>query len=316
MELTARNPMKTTDLRVAVLKGGFSRERQVSLSTGAAAAAALREAGCRVVEVDVRSRRWRLPSDADVVFVALHGAYGEDGELQTKLERQGVPFTGSSSEACRRAFDKSVAKECFRAAGLRTPQDLVLRARETSPRARDLPFDLPVVVKPAREGSSIGVRIVRKESELAEAIRQARRSDAVVLVEKYIPGIELTVGVLGDQPLPPVEIRPRAGWYDYTNKYTSGNTEYIVPARLDARLNRRLKRCGWAAHCALGCRDMSRADFRLDEVGGIYLLEVNTIPGMTKTSLLPKAAAAAGIAFPRLCLALVESALKRGRRAS
>lgn len=308
--------MNLTQFRVAVLKGGFSKERQVSLATGAAAAAALREAGCRVAEVDVRSRRWRLPADTEVVFVALHGTYGEDGELQERLERQGVPFTGSSAEACRRSFNKAVAKECFRAAGLATPQDLVLRTRKDLARVPELPFALPVVVKPAREGSSIGVRIVRKRSELAEAIRQARRSDEIVLVEKYVPGLELTVGVLGNRALPPIEIRPRAGWYDYRHKYTAGNTEYLVPATIAERVKRQLQRCALAAHRALGCRDMSRADFRLDVSGGIYLLEVNTIPGMTTTSLLPKAAAAAGITFPRLCLALVKSALQRGRRAS
>lgn len=300
-------------IKIAVLKGGFSRERKVSLRTGAAAAAALRLVGCRVEEVDVRSRRLRLPEGIDVVFIALHGAYGEDGELQEALEKRGIPFTGSGSEACRRALDKAQAKECFRKAGLAVPDGIVLRGRDASPLAGDLPFGLPAVVKPAREGSSIGVRIVRKESEISAAVRAARRSDRVVLVEKYIPGRELTVGVLGNIALPAIEIRPKGGWYDYTNKYTAGNTEYLVPAPISRDLERQVRKLGLRAHRALGCRDMSRADFRLDEGGGIYLLEVNTIPGMTETSLLPKAAAAAGVSFPKLCLRLVEGALRRGK---
>lgn len=300
-------------IKVAVLKGGFSKEREVSLRTGAAAAGALRSAGCQVEEVDVRSREWRLPEDTEVVFVALHGAYGEDGELQEDLEKRGIPFTGSGSEACRRALDKAEAKKCFRKAGLEVPEGIVLRGHGAVPRAADLPFSLPVVVKPSREGSSIGVRIVQQDSEIAAAVLEARRSDDLVLIEKYIPGREFTVGVLGDEALPAIEIRPKGGWYDYTNKYTAGNTEYLVPAPISLDLEARLRDLGLRAHRALGCRDMSRADFRLDEVGGMYLLEVNTIPGMTETSLLPKAALAAGVPFSKLCLTLVERALHRGK---
>ncbi|MCC7518196.1 MAG: D-alanine--D-alanine ligase [Verrucomicrobiae bacterium] len=305
--------MKRTEIQVAVLKGGFSRERAVSLRTGAAAAAALRSSGCRVEEVDVRHRRWRLPAGTDVVFVALHGAYGEDGELQDTLEKRGLPFTGSDAAACRRAFDKAASKARFREAGLATPEGIVLRGREKAPKAEELPFSLPAVVKPAREGSSLGVRIVRAASELPTAVQIARRSDEIVLVERYIPGREFTVGVLGEKALPVIEICPKNGWYDYRNKYTVGNTEYRVPAPLRWNLRKKIQNFGLRAHQVLGCRDISRADFRLDETGEIYLLEVNTIPGMTKTSLLPKAAAAAGIAFPKLCRTLVECALNRGK---
>ena len=263
--------------------------------------------------MDVRSRRLRLPVGTDIVFIALHGAYGEDGDLQAALEERGIPFTGSGSEACRRALDKAGAKECFRRAGLLVPSGIVLRGRDAPPRAADLPFGLPAVVKPAREGSSIGVRIVRDGSEIPAAVKGARQSDRTVLVEQYIPGRELTVGVLGEKALPAIEIRPKGGWYDYTNKYTAGNTEYLVPAPISPDQGRQVRDLGLRAHQALGCRDMSRSDFRLDEVGGMYLLEVNTIPGMTETSLFPKAAAAAGITFPRLCLVLVERALNRGK---
>lgn len=307
---------KLSEIKVTVLKGGFSKEREVSLRTGAAAAGALRLVGCQVVEVDVRSRRLRLPAGTDVVFIALHGAYGEDGELQEALEERGIPFTGSGSEACRRALDKAEAKECFRKAGLRVPEGIVLRGRKAPPRADEIPFGLPAVVKPACEGSSIGVRIVRNESEIAAAVKGARQSDRTVLIEQYIPGREFTVGVLGEEALPAIEIRPKGGWYDYTNKYTAGNTEYLVPAPISPALGRRMRDLCLRAHRALGCRDMSRSDFRLDKVMGIYLLEVNTIPGMTETSLLPKAALAAGISFPKLCLTLVERALRRGKRKS
>lgn len=303
----------TSKARVTVLKGGFSREREVSLRTGASAAAALRSAGCPVEEVDVRDRDWVLPKGTDVVFVALHGAYGEDGELQEELEKRGIPFTGSGSEACRRALDKASAKDLFRKAGIVVPEGIVLRGSAAAPRADDLPFGLPVVVKPSREGSSIGVRIVREEAGITAAVREARKSDDLVLVERYIPGRELTVGVLGDEALPSIEIRPKGGWYDYTNKYTAGNTEYLVPAPVNLDIEGQLRDLALQAHRALGCRDMSRSDFRLDEVGGMYLLEVNTIPGMTETSLFPKAAAAAGIDFPRLCLVLVGRALNRGK---
>ncbi len=303
-------------IKIAVLMGGISAEREISLNSGRAAAAAMRSAGCRVEEVDVRDRQLDLPAGTDVAFIALHGVWGEDGAVQSLLEKRGVPFTGSGAEACRLALDKVAAKEVFRKAGLAVARDVVIRGRDDLKRARTYPFGFPRVVKPSREGSSIGVRIVRREEEMEDALREAMKSDDLVLVEEFIEGRELTVGVFRSAALSVVEIRPKHGWYDYANKYTKAATEYLVPAPIEEALRERVQREALEAHRALGCRDMSRADFRLDAGGKTYLLEVNTIPGMTETSLLPKSAAAAGITFPNLCLGLVEEALKRGRKIS
>ncbi len=298
-------------LKIAVLMGGFSSEREVSLNSGRRVAEALRSLGCVVEEVDVRDENFSIPSGMDVVFVALHGTWGEDGAVQTILEKCGVRFTGSDSKTSRLAFDKVAAKKVFREHGLATPRDVVLRRQDLNGSDPGLVFDCPCVVKPSREGSSIGVRIVQRESEMKEALAVAFGRDDTVLVEEYIAGRELTVGVLKDRALPVIEIRPKSGWFDYKNKYTEGATEEIVPAPIDAALARQVQDDALKAHRALGCRDFSRSDFRVDACGKSWLLEVNTIPGMTATSLLPRAAAADGITFPHLCLALVEQALKR-----
>jgi D-alanine-D-alanine ligase len=247
-----------------------------------------------------------------VAFVALHGTWGEDGTIQSILEKRGVPFSASGSEACRVAFDKVAAKKIFRGAGLATPAEVVLRGRETIPSSDRFAFGFPRVVKPAREGSSVGVAIVKDAAAMEQAVAAAWKLDDLVLIEEFIAGREMTVGVLGDEALPVVEIHPKNGWYDYTNKYTAAATEYLVPAPIGEGLARRLQEAALKAHRALGCRDVSRTDFRLDKDENFYLLEVNTIPGMTATSLLPKSAAAAGISFPQLCLVLVERALARG----
>lgn len=295
-------------LCVAVLMGGFSSEREVSLNSGRRVTEALRGLGFRVEEVDVRDVRFQVPSATDVVFVALHGTGGEDGVVQAILEERGLAFTGSDSKSSRRAFDKVESKKVFREHGLATPADVVLRKGAKPGR---VPFGFPRVVKPSREGSSIGVRIVEAESAMEEALALAFSRDDTVLVEEFIAGRELTVGILGERALPVVEIRPKSGWFDYHNKYTAGATDEIVPARIDDALARRVCDDALKAHRSLGCRDFSRADFRVDEAGRSFLLEVNTIPGLTATSLLPQAAAAEGITFPKLCLALVEQALRR-----
>ncbi len=299
-------------LKIAVLMGGISAEREVSLRSGAAAAAALRPFGCTIYEVDVKNADPDLPEGLDIAFLALHGSGGEDGTLQANLEKRGIVFTGSGSVASRLAFDKVAAKKVFRDAGLRVARDLVFSSR--SPGAvGDSGLGYPRVVKPSKQGSSIGIHIVRSQDEMEAALKDAADKDDEILVEEFIAGRELTVGVLGDKPLPVIEVRPKSGWYDYANKYTKGATEYLVPAPIDEGLRRRVQEEALKAHRVLGCRDMSRSDFRIDPANEIYILEVNTIPGMTETSLLPKAAAEAGITFPHLCLALVEQALNRGR---
>jgi D-alanine-D-alanine ligase len=298
-------------IHIAVLLGGFSAERDVSLRSGAAAASALRSLGCQVDEVDVQSEKFVIPMGAEIAFIALHGTGGEDGVVQSILEKRGIPFTGSGSEASRLAFDKVSTKEVFRKVGLSTPSEVVVQ-RETWKDLKDqIELSFPRVVKPARQGSSIGVFIVREESEMEAALQAAFQSDDLVLIEEFIDGRELTVGILVEEALPVIEIRPKSGWYDYHNKYTKNATEYLIPAPIDGSLQKRVQKEALKAHYALGCRDLSRTDFRVDDRGNTHLLEVNTIPGMTETSLLPKAAAAAGISFPQVCFRLVEQALKR-----
>lgn len=305
------NPL---NVKIAVLMGGVSSERDVSLRSGKRVAEALRSLGCFVKEVDVKDDNISLPDGTEIAFLALHGTGGEDGQIQLLLEKYGIPFTGSGSKASRLAFDKVEAKNLFRQYHLLTPQDVVIdrhRWREGLP---SIPFGYPMVVKPSAQGSSIGVRIIQQQQEILPAIEEAFKSDDVVLVEEFIEGRELTVGILADKPLPVVEIRPKSGWYDYHNKYTEGATEELVPAPIDEHLREKVQEEALRAHRILGCRDLSRADFRLDAEGKTYILEVNTLPGMTSTSLLPTAAAAAGITFPKLCLALVERALNCGKK--
>lgn len=280
---------------IAVLKGGPSAERQVSLASGAAIAAALRARGYEVAELDVVRPELELPAGIEAVFIALHGTFGEDGELQTLLERRGIPFTGSGSIASRLAFDKAASKRLFEQKGISTARYEVL----TRGAARTL--RLPVVVKPSRQGSSVGLSRVFHEDEWAPALERAFAHDAEVLVEAYIPGAELTVGIVGDQVLPVVEVRAPDGYYDYHAKYTQGVTEYLVPAPLSADDARMCQQLAWRTFVALGCRGLGRVDIRLTSEGHAYVLEMNTIPGFTETSLLPKAARAAGLEFADLC---------------
>ena len=280
---------------VAVLKGGPSAERDVSLRSGAAITAGLRRRGYRVSEVDVTAEAVDVPADADAAFIALHGTFGEDGGLQEILQARGLPFTGSGAAASRRAFDKVVSKRVFEQAGIPTPRCQVMRRGD----ARQLP--LPVVVKPPRQGSSIGLSKVFEEGEWAPALDLALSMGDEALVEVFIEGRELTVGIVGDQVLPVVEIRAPGGCYDYRAKYTAGLTEYLVPAPLPPEATRLCQELAWRTHQALGCRGLGRVDIRLAGDGAAFVLEMNTIPGFTETSLLPKAAKCAGLDFPDLC---------------
>lgn len=282
-------------LRVVVLAGGPSRERDVSVQTGRAVTAALRGLGYPVEEVDPKDGDVSIPDGTDIVFLCLHGTFGEDGQIQRLLLRRGVPFTGSGADASERAFDKSWSKEIFRKAGVPTPSWTLVRSAEK------LPLPLPFVLKPARQGSSIGISCVFDEKDFPEAFARAAREDHLVVAEAYVEGRELTVGILGEDILPIVEIRPKAGFYDYRNKYTAGTSEYLCPAPLPAGLSASVAAVARSAYRSLGCTVYGRVDLLLDRSGNPWVLEVNTIPGMTETSLLPKAAQAAGIAFPQLC---------------
>ncbi|VVM05754.1 D-alanine-D-alanine ligase [Methylacidimicrobium cyclopophantes] len=282
-------------LRVVVLEGGPSHEREVSLRTGRAVTAALRQLDYPVEEIDLRDVDLSLPQDTDIVFLCLHGTFGEDGQVQRLLLRRGVRFTGSGAEASERAFDKSWSKEIFRKSGVPTPDWALARSGDK------LPLPLPFVIKPARQGSSIGISLVFQKGEYREAYIRAAEEDHLVIAEAYIQGRELTVGILGSELLPVVEIRPKAGFYDYRNKYTPGAVEYLCPAPLTGEEADSAARAALAAYRALGCTVYGRVDLLLDADGKPWVIEVNTIPGMTETSLFPKAARAAGLEFPQLC---------------
>ncbi|MDE1170801.1 MAG: D-alanine--D-alanine ligase [Verrucomicrobium sp.] len=298
--------MSAKPSHVAVLKGGPSAEREVSLRTGAACAAALRERGYTVDEIDVAGRDFTLPAGVEFVFISLHGAFGEDGEVQAYLEKHGFPYSGSGVAASRLAIDKEASKEAFRRERIPTPEGVTVGRGDPAPALQP-----PLVVKPYCEGSSLGMSFVFEEKELAPALDKAFELGERAVVERYIKGRELTVSILGGEALPIVEIAPKEGFYDYTNKYTAGKTDYLCPAPLDAELTRRVQEISLRAHRALGCEVYSRVDIMLDADSNPYVLEVNTIPGMTATSLLPKAAAAAGIPFPELCERILLLSLQR-----
>ncbi len=278
-----------------MLMGGPSSERGVSLLSGAAVARGLAQAGYAVRTVELAGARVDVPVGVEAVFIAMHGAYGEDGGIQADLNRLGIPYTGSGSEASRAAMDKAVSKRRFVENGVPTaPYEVLCKGqRHTLP--------LPVVVKPTVEGSSIGVHRVTDESQWQEALTDALAHGPEVLVERYIEGRELTVGVVGRELLPVIEIEAPGGWYGYDVKYVKGACRYHAPASLDKETSDRCRQIAWRVFEVLGCRGMGRVDFRLAADGTPYVLELNSIPGFTENSLLPKAAAAAGITFPDLC---------------
>jgi D-alanine-D-alanine ligase len=286
--------------RLVVLKGGPSAERDVSLRSGAAAAEALREAGYQVDEVVVDDANFVVPDGTELAFLALHGTFGEDGQIQKILESRGIPYTGANADVSRIAFDKEKTKEKLRLRGVPTPEGQLVQKLD------EVTLPLPVFIKPNAQGSSVGTHPATTREELASALADALKFDTVVLVERFIRGKELTVGVLGEQVLPIVEIRPLDGFYDYTNKYTKGRTQYFCPAPLPAEITALIQQYALAAHRAIGDPIYSRIDFLLEDDVFPSCLEINTIPGMTATSLLPKAAAAVGITFPQLCRRIVE----------
>lgn len=303
--------------RVTVLKGGLSAEREVSLNSGRACAEALREKGYDVSEIDV-SRDMAalvkaLTPKPDAVFNALHGRWGEDGCVQGLLELMQVPYTHSGVLASALAMDKQMAKRVVATAGVTSPEGLVIVAKDLA--AGD-PLPRPYVVKPVREGSSVGVRIVRAGDNQPPISVHGWRAEQELLVEPYIPGRELTVGVMGDRPLAVTDIRPVGeGFYDYDAKYSHDAqvaAMHVVPAEVAPSIYDEAMAAALAAHNALGCRGVSRSDFRYDdtkgEPGRLYYLETNTQPGMTSTSLVPEQARYLGISFPDLCAWMVEHA--------
>ena len=305
--------MKHEDLpkKIAVLMGGPGSERDVSLATGQGVSKALRSLGAEVAEIDVRDENFQLPNDVDLAFLTIHGTFGEDGQLQKILERRGIAYTGEGIEGSQTAFDKIRAKEKFREHGVTTPLWEVIHPgqRPTIP--------LPIVVKPPREGSTVGVVIVKNEDEIESAISEAAKYGRELLIEQFVPGRELTIGVLGDEALPIIEIIPKGGFYDFTNKYpflnpqAGGGAEHVCPAKIDAEETKEIQELALRAFRAAGLQVYGRVDAILSESGEPFILEINNIPGMTEASLLPEAAAAAGVSYIDLCARIIE--LSRAR---
>jgi D-alanine-D-alanine ligase len=329
-------------MKIIVLMGGASAERDVSMASGEAIVQGLREKGHQVLAIDT-AKGYKLPeyqkkflsngiktvppdvkalqdegkrlalktiesfnlSEVEVVFLALHGGQGEDGTIQALLELTGIPYTGSGVLASALAMDKAMAKKVFEREGILTPEWFLLESSDSIDPSIIIKkiknsFGFPMVVKPNDQGSTVGLTVVEKQENLSEAIEEAKIYSDKILFERYIPGRELTVGVLGDIPLPVIEIVPEHGIYDYECKYTKDKSQYVCPAELSEKETKEIQEIGLKAYKALGCEGFARVDFRYGTDDKFYCLEVNTIPGMTATSLVPKAAKAMGIEFPEL----------------
>ncbi len=304
--------MQLSGRRIALLKGGPGSERTVSLETAKGVAEALRSLGADVAEVDVTGVDFTVPAGVEAAFNVIHGTFGEDGTLQKMLEERGVPYTGAGSASSALAFDKARSKAAFVAKKVPTTDYQILELAGAGPAQVRIP--LPMVMKPLCEGSSVGVHIIKAESEIAPAIADLARFGKTALVEPFVAGKELTVGILGEAVLPVIHIQPRSGFYDITNKYPwmggTGGSDYFCPADLKPETTAAVQAAALAAHRSLGVEVYSRVDVLLDAHDVPFVLEVNTIPGMTSTSLLPKAAAAAGISYPALCARILELSLE------
>ncbi|HEX8295497.1 MAG TPA: D-alanine--D-alanine ligase [Chthoniobacteraceae bacterium] len=304
-------PLDLTDKKIAVLMGGPGSERRVSLASGAGVSKALREIGAAVTEVDVADENFLVPPETEIAFNVIHGTFGEDGQLQRILEQRGIAYTGEGVAGSELAIDKIATKQRLLERGVPTAKFEILKngANPTLP--------LPFVIKAPREGSSVGVYIIHEAGKVSEAMAEAAKYGEL-LVEQFIKGRELTVGVVGDQALPIIEIVAKKDFYNFENKYpflnpNAAGAEHFCPAALSDEVTRRIQQLALAAHRALDLEVYSRVDFLLTEQNEPFVLEVNTIPGMTPSSLLPEAAAAVGISYPELCRRIVELSLARQR---
>jgi len=297
--------------KIGVLAGGDSKEREISLKSGTAVYNALKEKGCDVKLIDMVSDDDAILDtlDVHVAFVALHGGFGENGTVQGKLEKRKIPYTGSDQRSSSIAMNKITSRQLFQNGEIPVPKYYLVKKDCHFGRLKG--FGVPVVVKPITEGSSIGLSVVRNIDAFPQALEEAFRYGDTVIVEKYIDGKELTVGIFEDKALPVIEIVSKDNVYNYSAKYMDSETEYIVPAKIDDKTKDKACELALKAHKILGCRDFSRVDMRMDNKGVIYVLEINTVPGLTERSLLPKAANAIGIGFGDLCLKLVDLAAKR-----
>ena len=302
---------KQKKLRIGVFLGGFSSERKVSLKSGRAVVKALRGLGHQVKVIDVRSPSI-LPAlkGIDFAFIVLHGKFGEDGTLQRILEKHHIPYTGPRPKASQAAFDKAITKKVLTRRKIPTAPYVIVRIehRANSKWGKNYTLNAvrstlhyPVVVKPSKEGSSVGISIAHNDRELKAGLKEAAKYDSTIILEQFIKGREVTVGILGQTPLPLVEVRPKQGFYSFKAKYQDKTTEYIVKPRFPAKIVRQIQNTALRAYKALGCSGLSRVDLIYSKDKWPFVLEINTIPGMTERSLLPKAARAVGIEFPQLC---------------
>jgi len=289
--------------KIGVLMGGMSVEREISIKSGEAISFSLDRLGYRqkAIDVDPDVALTLRREGIEVAFIALHGRYGEDGTIQGLLDVMQIPYTGSGVLASAMGMDKIASRQIFLSQGLSVPPYLVLhKEAQSSFNSDQLPFGFPVVVKPVSEGSSVGVTIVPEPKGLAEGLKQAFRHGPRILIEKFISGKEVHVGILGERTLGAIEIKPKTEFYDYTAKYVAGMSEHLYPAPLSSDLYEKVLASGLRAHRALGCSGYSRVDFLIDVEENLYLLEVNTLPGMTETSLMPEMARGVGVAFDAL----------------
>lgn len=304
--------MSLNNKRIGVMLGGSSCEREISLKSGRAVACALKARGldvalleiCRETEAEVRDLVKK--NRVDVVFIAMHGGFGEDGRLQNILDGLKVPYTGSARQASGIAMDKYASRRLFEKAGLPVPKYKKFNKNDADFALDGLQY--PLVVKPSSQGSSIGISFVEAPSHFEKAVKGAFVFDDDILVEEFIKGRELTVSILDGQPLPVVEIIPKSGFFDFQSKYGQGFTDYVVPASLLPGAAEKIQSSVVRAYHVLGCRHFARVDVMIDALGSLFILEVNTIPGLTEMSLFPKAARAAGIDFDQLCLRMVQLA--------
>lgn len=305
-------PDKSQLRTIGVLLGGSSSEKDVSVRTGSAIADALERKGYKVERIGLSGdvEKELRCADIDFAFIALHGAYGEDGQVQALCEELNIPYTGSGVQASRIAFDKVASKIIWQEQGILTARFEQIEKQSWEPGYVPA-LTFPLAVKPVREGSSVGFTKVDSVDTFRAAVESALEFDEHVLVEEFVDGLELTVGIVAGKTLPVIHIKPIDGCYDYEHKYTAGMTEYIVPADIDEDISLQIRQIALNAHNAIGCQDLSRVDFILDKDNRPYILEINTIPGFTQTSLMPKAAKAMGIEFDDLVEQILDEAVLR-----
>ncbi|MCF7873910.1 MAG: D-alanine--D-alanine ligase [Candidatus Omnitrophica bacterium] len=307
--------MELTNIKVGVLAGGVSEERDISLLSGRQVFSALERKNIKAEFIDIKTsenneiKKIIKAAQIDLAFIALHGSFGEDGKIQTILQEIPLAYTGSGPKASLFAMDKIIAKERFSQSGVKTAFYRLATAKNYNYKG----LTYPVVVKPSHSGSSFGISIVDSKEKIKEALKESFKFSESAIIEDYIKGRELTVGILGETPLAVVEIVPQGKYFDFKNKYTKGNSVFVVPAKLDKKIYKQLQQLALQAHKALGCRDFSRVDIKLK--GDLpYVLEVNSIPGLTERSLLPLSASACGISFDELIFIFVEKALSRRKK--